>query len=270
MQKIQAASGQGWARAAVAVGAVLSVAGNATETVLTDSPVHLAIRIVIATFLPVIVFIAVEVFVRVAWRTMWLDRFGRGVLLLFPALGAAYVSFGHLYSLSRLSGSDEIAASANALAIDGLMIGGTVALLAIRAARLAETEQPRLLAPEEAAEPTPTDLAEITEKFTRATTGNGKLERFVTPVSPAGPRAPRSAKAEQEKAVRMLLDGATVEEAAAASGVSTATLRLYSKAQRLLLADPTAEIGPKLDGRSINAALLDIIRAWANREGRVL
>ncbi len=135
--EIRAESGQGWARAAVAVGAVLSVAGNVTETVLTDSAVALAIRITIAAFLPVIVFIAVEVFVRVAWRRTLLDFVGRAMLILLPSFGAAYVSFGHLFSLSRMSGADDVAASANALAIDGLMIGGTVALLAIRAARLA-------------------------------------------------------------------------------------------------------------------------------------
>lgn len=90
------------------------------------------------------------------------------------------------------------------------------------------------------------------------------------PVSPAAPRQPRAPKEAQEKAVRMLLDGASVEEAAAATGLSAATLRLYGKAQRLLLAAPAAVIGPKLDGRSINPALVEIIRAWANTKGRTL
>lgn len=92
------------------------------------------------------------------------------------------------------------------------------------------------------------------------------------PISPAPgtSRQPRAPKEAQEKAVRMLLDGASVEEAAAATGLSLATLRLYGKAQRLLLADPAAAIGPKLDGRSINPALVEIIRAWANTKGRTL
>lgn len=252
--EIKAASGQGWSRAAVAVGVGLSVAGNATETVLTTSPVHLAIRIVIAISLPALVGIAVEVFVRVAWRRRPLDFTGRAMLLVLPAFGAAYVSFGHLYSLSRLSGSDPIAASANALAIDGLMIGGTVALLAIRAARIAEAEVAitPTPAPDVIEAPAPDPLIEPDESEPRAA---GK------------PRAPKEA---QEKAVRMLLDGASVEAASEDTGVGMSTLRLYAKAMRMLITNPAAEIGPKLDGRSINPALVDIVRAWANREGRVL
>lgn len=88
------------------------------------------------------------------------------------------------------------------------------------------------------------------------------------PVSPAGPRAPRAPKEAQEKAVRMLLDGASVDDAAHATGVGASTLRRYAKQMRTLQANPAAVIDPVIE--KVNPALLEIIRAWANREGRVL
>lgn len=254
-KQIEASSGQGWARAAVGVGAVLSVAGNATETVLTDSPVNLAIRITIAVALPVLVFIAVEVFVRVAWRRQLLDFVGRAMLLTLPALGAAYVSFGHLYSLSTRSGADQIAASANALAIDGLMIGGTVALLAIRAARPA-------VASAELLEPVQPDLAAVIE---REQTRKPREQVTVPKLSgePIAFRAPRPAKADQAKAIALLLEGKP-NEAVAAGLMSRATIATYAKVAKLLQADPAAEIGQKVNGRSVNPELIEMIRtdAW--------
>jgi transposase-like protein len=232
--EIKAASGQGWARAAVVVGAVLSVAGNATETVLTSSPVNLAIRIVLATFLPVIVFIAVEVFVRVAWRRKLMDIIGRAMLIVLPALGAAYVSFGHLYNLSTRSGADWIAASANALAIDGLMIGGTVALLAIRAARLAEQAP---VAPD-------IDLDATLKKWTVTPAELGSfppppelIEPAPASISVVTRRAPRGQTAESMRdAVMALLDGMSVKEAAEKFGVPPSSLGRYHTLRRKLAA----------------------------------
>lgn len=269
-KQIEASSGQGWARAAVAVGAVLSVAGNATETVLTESPVNLAIRITIAVALPVLVFIAVEVFVRVAWRRTALDFVGRVMLLTLPAFGAAYVSFGHLYSLSTRSGADWIAASANALAIDGLMIGGTVALLAIRAARLAEAQTPPRTLETPAGNVITFDrdlpeaeVAEFKESFQKAQ--REERAAFYTPpavIEQEQTRKPRAAKADQAKAIALLLEGKP-DEAVAAGLMSRATIATYAKVARLLQQDPSAEIGQKVNGRSVNAELVELIRTDA-------
>lgn len=287
--EIKAESGQGWARAAVAVGAVLSVAGNATQTVLTTSPVSLAIRIVLATFLPVIVFIAVEVFVRVAWRPkVVLDFVGRAMLLLLPSFGAAYVSFGHLYKLSRLGGADWIAASASALAIDGLMIGGTVALLAIRAARLAE----QLPAPDGIVIPI---TAHVTERSNVADLAAGTVPgqggsqpapvrqpdtRSVLVHSGSGDapavggatsrgRAPRGqTDPALRDAVLALVDDRSplsVKEAAEKHGVARSTLGRYGTLRTLFRNEPQADVPATLAGK-VRTDLVAIVRDAMNRE----
>lgn len=250
---IKAESGQGWARGAVAIGAALSVSGNVTHTVLTDSAVHLAIRIVQSAFLPVILFFAVEVFVRVAWRRNWLDYIGRAMLIAFPGFGAGYVSYFHLRDLAVLSGEDRIGSIAGPLAIDGLMIGGAVALLAIRAARLTAELKPEVLhlQAKVTTEPTGAEMAQLS--------GQPKA------ALPAA-RKPRSGSEQLEKAVRMLIERVEPADVVTASGLSPATVRLYAKAVRVLRDDPQAEIGPKLYGRAIKADMIAIIRDAMNRE----
>lgn len=269
---IKASNGQGWARAAVAVGAVLSIAGNATETVLTTSPVSLAIRITIAIFLPVIVFIAVEVFVRVAWRRTTLDFIGRAMLITLPSFGAAYVSFGHLFSLSRLSGADEIAASANALAIDGLMVGGTVALLAIRAARLAEIEPepataaPALSAAEVSAiavEPVLSETERLTQHATLAEIGNTDL----TPREPLVQKKLsrlRPVAEDKQEAIRLLLAGTSVADVCEKLNMSRATVGKYNtQINKQRAAGPDTDV-PPIAGVGIDLML--IIRDGIRRE----
>lgn len=251
LSKLNAADGQGWARGSVAIGAVLSIAGNATETVLTASPVNLAIRITLATFLPVIVFFAVEVFVRVAWRRTWLDFFGRAVLILLPSFGAAYVSFGHLFNLSRSSGADDVAASANALAIDGLMIGGTVALLAIRAARLAAQN-------EEAVVPL------------LAFAATPKAEEIVPEIVAALPVAPKVSKPRATPeylaaAVKLLLDGRSQEDAATESGAGLSTVRRYARVIRMVREDQDVKLN--LEKEKVRPELVDVIRHAIATEG---
>lgn len=87
------------------------------------------------------------------------------------------------------------------------------------------------------------------------------------------PRAgrPRAAKSEQEKAVRLLLDGTELADVVEQTGVSLATVRTYAAAMRILRDNPAADFPDgKVQGRSVNAELIAIIRNWANREGRVL
>ncbi|HEU5282857.1 MAG TPA: helix-turn-helix domain-containing protein [Burkholderiales bacterium] len=95
----------------------------------------------------------------------------------------------------------------------------------------------------------------------------------VSPAAPAAPRAgrPRAAKSEQERAVRLLLDGAELADVVEQTGVSLATVRTYAAAMRILRDNPAADFPDgKVQGRSVNAELIAIIRSWANREGRVL
>jgi len=287
MQAIKAESGQGWARGAVTIGAALSVSGNITHTALTESAVHLAIRIVQSAFLPVILFVAVEVFVRVAWRRGWLDFIGRAMLILLPGFGAGYVSFFHLRDLAVLSGEDKVGSIAGPLAIDGLMIGGAVALLAIRAARLMEDLPAEPIVPlseiasaatevheaiaslprAEPTEPTPAEAARLVADFAAAQGQPLDMwQRDVAEKAFAAPRRPRATSEELEKAVRMLIERQQIADVVTATGLSLATVRLYAKAIQILRNNPQAEIGPKLQGRAIKADMIAIIRDAMNRE----
>jgi hypothetical protein len=78
-------------------------------------------------------------------------------------------------------------------------------------------------------------------------------------------RAPRAGKPEQEKAIAMMLAGQR-QEAVDAGLMGNSTMRLYEKAARLLRNNPAEQIGPKLDGRSVRADLVEIIRAHMNLE----
>ncbi len=247
MQEIQASSGQGWARAAVAIGAVLSVSGNITHTVLTPSTVDLAIRIVQSAFLPVILFVAVEVFVRVAWRRGWLDFIGRAMLIMLPGFGAGYVSFFHLRDLSVLSGEDRIGSIAGPLAIDGLMIGGAVALLAIRAARLTAITPA----------PVPAVLEEPQEEKTEAAPAplGPPIAEKVTERPARAPKSEMAAK--QEKAIRLLLEGRR-KDAVEAELMGDSTIGRYAKAMRILRDDALAEIDCK--AQKVQPHLIEIMR----------
>lgn len=277
---IKAESGQGWARGAVAIGAALSVSGNVTHTVLTDSAVHLAIRIVQSAFLPVILFFAVEVFVRVAWRRNWLDYIGRAMLIAFPGFGAGYVSYFHLRDLAVLSGEDRIGSIAGPLAIDGLMIGGAVALLAIRAARLtAELKESDAISAvsipatagavlgQNRSLAAPAVGRDAGAVLVHGGSGAAGAQSIAAPAElPQLTRKPRSSSEQLEKAVRMLIERVEPADVVTASGLSPATVRLYAKAVRVLRDNPQAEIGPKLDGRSVKADMINIIRDAMNRE----
>lgn len=250
-------AGQGWARFSLGFGVALSITGNVAHTVLADSGVSLWLRIPFAVVWPVALFLAVEVLVRVRWTRSALSWFGRIVLLLPVSVVAAVVSWLHLHHLMKLAGEVPAANIIGPLAVDGLMIGATVALLVIRAHSLIPiTEQP---------EPAP----EIVPASVMAEQATEVQQELLTalPIA-AAPRQPRAPKEAQEKAVRMLLEGASVENAAAATAVGASTLRRYAKAQRELLADPAAQIDPT--EAKINSALLEIIRAWANTKGRTL
>ncbi|MFD0599935.1 hypothetical protein ACFQZ4_52735 [Catellatospora coxensis] len=80
---------------------------------------------------PVILFVAIEILVRVAWplgRQWAVLRFGG---MIPVALVAGVVSYRHLSSLLTYYGEDRLVSALGPLAIDGLMIMATGALLVI-------------------------------------------------------------------------------------------------------------------------------------------
>jgi FixJ family two-component response regulator len=88
-------------------------------------------------------------------------------------------------------------------------------------------------------------------------------------MEPAEPRARTRATPEKQRAmVEMILQGVVNpdNEIATDTGVSPATVRLYRAVYRTLRDNPMADIGPKFQGRSVNAELVNVIRDAANRE----
>jgi len=262
-------SGQGWARFGLGFGAALSVIGNVAHTYLIDSTVSLLLRVPFAVAWPVVLFIGIEVLVRVDWRQKFLDHAGR-VLIWGPAGAvAAVVSYLHLHQLMTFAGETWFAALVGPLAIDGLMIGCTVALLAIRAASLAEKLPVALEQPEISDE----HLEKILERWTPE---QEELEQPVI-VKPLPQMVEHAAKLEQraetvrrsrqpkdsaEKAVRLMLEGRG-SEAVEQGLCGASTMRRYRHVMGILRDNPQAEIGPE---KKVAPELVAIIRDAMNRE----
>ena len=127
--------GRGWAYAGALLGGVVSVAANVAHSYVppagADTRWTPEVGAVIgAVFWPLALFVAVEILTRIAWpaggRWVWL----RFVGLLPVALVAAVVSYRHLSGLLTFYGEDALTATVGPLAVDGLMVMATGALLA--------------------------------------------------------------------------------------------------------------------------------------------
>lgn len=250
-------SAKRWARFGLGLGATLSVLGNETHTVLTPSPVNVVIRIVLAFVWPAALFVAVEIFVRVTWRAEFLDRLGQGILLGPVSVVAAVVSYQHIHALMILGGEDGFSALIGPVAIDGLMLGSTVALLAIRAGLLevgttaapeiSDAELDTMLTRWALDEPAADELA-----LAEAMSADAPAER--KQVAERKARTPRDqAKPEQVEIVKMMLAG---EHTAQSS-----TERRFARVIRALTANPHADIDAKTE--HVHPALIDLIREYA-------
>ncbi|MEV6811815.1 hypothetical protein [Micromonospora sp. NPDC051296] len=146
-------SGRGWAYFGAFLGGAVSIAANVAHSYVPPTPPEGAPplpvdwtpepgAVVGAIFWPVALFVAVEILARVAWpagRRWSLLRFGG---LLPVASVAAIVSYKHLSGLLAYYGEDGLTATIGPLAVDGLMVMATGALLATgrRADTIAATE----------------------------------------------------------------------------------------------------------------------------------
>src|SRR3954466_986761 len=131
-----ATSSRAWPYAGLILGGGVSVAANIAHSYVpppaaapgwTPSPG----AVLLAAFWPAAVFVAVEIMARVSWTTgrRWLlVRWGG---LAPVALVAAVVSYRHLAGLLGYYGEDPVTVAIGPLAVDGLMIVSTGALLAM-------------------------------------------------------------------------------------------------------------------------------------------
>jgi hypothetical protein len=134
--QLEPTSGQGWARGGFGVGVAVSIAANVARVYV---PPHNAASdwsphpgaIGFAAFWPIALLISVETISRVQWpqgRSWWLMRYGG---LTAVAAIAAIISYRHMSGLLDAYGEEGIAAILGPLAVDGLMVVSSGALMAI-------------------------------------------------------------------------------------------------------------------------------------------
>ncbi len=129
--------GLAWAYTGAIIGGAVSVAANVAHSYVppADAPADWTPQIgavVGAVFWPVSLFVAIEILARIDWPAgkRWIAV--RYLGLLPVALVAAVVSYRHLSGLLVFYGEDPLTATIGPLAVDGLMVMATGALLAAR------------------------------------------------------------------------------------------------------------------------------------------
>lgn len=128
--------GRGWSTFGFAIGVGASIAANVAHSYVppVDALPGWAPQpgaIVAAAFWPVALVISIEVISRVQWPHRWYWALIRYVGLSAVALIAAVISYGHLSALMSSYGEDALSATIGPLAVDGLMVVCSGALLAI-------------------------------------------------------------------------------------------------------------------------------------------
>ena len=245
MIEIDNTSGRRWARFALVATLFVSVVANITHAVLADSEITLWLRVPGAAIWPILSFLAIEIIVRIVWRRTWAHALAR-LFILGPAVPAVIVSYEHQERLLGMMGESGVVQAIGPLAIDGLMIGCTLALLFTRPT----PATPESIAAEAEINPESDEFPQIAPE---------PVETPVPAVERA-PRAPRPPAADGARAiaVRALLVGATPAAAATESGLSVQNVRKYGQAVRALRAGVPVEA-------ALSPGIIDMIRDEVRR-----
>ncbi|MEV7229692.1 DUF2637 domain-containing protein [Polymorphospora sp. NPDC051019] len=135
--------GRVWAYIGVALGGVVSIAANVAHTYLPKPPPGAPdgwtapvdwspplLAVAFSVFWPIALFVAVEILTRITWGDGFWSMVVRVVGVLPVALVAAVVSYRHLSGLLDHFGEDDLTVAIGPLAIDGLMVMASAALMA--------------------------------------------------------------------------------------------------------------------------------------------
>ncbi|GGR78634.1 hypothetical protein GCM10010169_23520 [Micromonospora fulviviridis] len=205
------APGRGWAYFGAILGGAVSIAANVAHSyVAAGDPAPLAVAM--SVFWPVALFVAVEILARVQWPAggRWAAlRFGG---LLPVAFVAALVSYRHLSGLLAHYGEDPVTVALGPLAVDGLMLMATGALIAT-----GRRVEPVAELVEVTPAPAPADPAPVTPP---------PAEAAAKPrTSRPRPRSLTSAQKVAKAAAK--LPAGTLAQIAAKAGVSESTARRH-------------------------------------------
>jgi hypothetical protein len=129
-------SGRGWAYTGAILGGLTSVAANIAHSYVPPqhAPAGWAPKpgaVVGAIVWPVFLLVAVEILARVAWPHGWSWQLLRWAGMVPVGLVAALVSYRHLSGLLAFYGEEPLVGVLGPLAVDGLMVMATGALLAL-------------------------------------------------------------------------------------------------------------------------------------------
>lgn len=260
-------SGRIWARVTLIATLTISVVANVTHAWLAESVIHLGLRIPAAAVWPVLSFLAIEIIVRIVWRSTLTHYLARA-FVLGPAIPAVIVSYEHQHALLIMMGEGALVSAIGPLAIDGLMIGCTLALLFTRESAASviaidalsstgQVEQPQELE----LEPVPAEA----EVLPGVGQGEQPQELEPAPEIEATPRRARGASSPATyAAIAALRDGANTAQAAEVSGLSAPAVRKYAAVIRTLRQDPRAAIDARKIG--VRSDAVDAIREWARLE----
>lgn len=235
MNEIDNTSGRRVARFTLIATLIMSVVANVAHAVLAASEISLWLRVPAASVWPVLTFLAIEVIVKIVWRSTFSHYLAR-VFILGPAIPAIIVSYEHQSKLLVLMGDEGIVSTIGPVAIDGLMIGCTLALLFTRSVAV----------------PAPVETIEVVDAPAQEV--------------PAEPPAPRRTSGSNAAAIaaQAIQDGASTTEAASLAGMSLPAVRRYAALVRDLKADPHQPIDARK--RSVRPDVVDSVRAWARIE----
>lgn len=210
------AGGRGWAYTGLLLGGGFSIAANIAHSYVPPAGAAAgwaphAGAVVSAVVWPVFLFVAIEILARADWPTgFWWGALRYGGLLPV-ALVAAGVSYQHLSGLLAFYGENHLTALFGPLAVDGLMVMATGALIATSSSRRppaaeGDTHQTRIS--DEPVSPGPAVDGDVTEAL------------------PARPKraTPAPKAAAVAKAAKKLPRG-TPAQIAALAGASEATAR---------------------------------------------
>lgn len=127
--------GRGWAYIGLSVGGTVSVAANVAHSYVPPTGAEVgwsppAGSVIGAVFWPVALFVAVEILARINWPVgkRWVVLRYAGLLPV--ALVAAVVSYQHLSGLLSYYREEKLTSIVGPLAVDGLMVMATGALIA--------------------------------------------------------------------------------------------------------------------------------------------
>lgn len=214
------APGHGWARVGFGIGIVTSVAANVAHSYVPPEGVeewHPPVgALIVAAFWPTALLICIEVISRVHWPSgkKWvLLRYGG---LTAVAAIAAVISYRHMSGLLHSYGEDGLSAALGPLAVDGLMVVCSGALMAISDRQRALQQAPEVPVAVEVLPDPPAVPDELTEHDplpekteppavaelplpTPAASGNGNGKR-PRPKNGNGTRQPVSLATRQEEA----------------------------------------------------------------------